>query len=224
MNEAYNSIRTKLLYTAKNEKCPIYGITSSDSGEGKSLNSVNLSISFSHLGKRVLLIDADLRKGGISRALKSNVRRGLSQFLAGINPDFDLFKYDDNLDVLFAGEIPPNPMELLSNEKCQSLLEELKNHYDIIFIDLPPVGEVADALALVNNLTSYILVVRENHTKFDKEEVVIRTLEPVGADICGFIYNGIATDSNEYKYNTKKYGKEYGYGLSYNTDLKKDDK
>lgn len=218
ITEAYNSIRTKLLYTAKDQKCPIYGITSADSGEGKSLNSMNLAISYSFLGKKVLLIDGDLRKSGISRVLKTTSRQGLSQYLAGINKDYDLFNYNNNLDILFAGEIPPNPMELLSSEKCKNLLESLKETYDVIFIDFPPVGEVADALALADSVTSFVLVVRENHTKFDKEENVIRTIEPLGADICGFIYNGIAVNSREYKYNTKKYGKEYGYGLKYSAN------
>jgi capsular exopolysaccharide synthesis family protein len=222
MNEAYNAIRTKLLYTGMDQKCPIYGITSADSGEGKSLNSINLSISYSHLGKKVLLIDGDLRKSGVQRALKKNVRHGLSQYLGGINKDFELYNYNENLDILFAGEIPPNPMELLSSDKCLHMLEQLQEEYDVIFIDFPPVGEVADALALANTVTSYILVVRENLTKFDKEESIIRSLEPLGADICGFIYNGIATDSREYKYNTKKYGEEYGYGFRYNTN--KEDK
>ena len=192
INEAYNSIRTKLLYTSKEQKCPIYGITSADSGEGKSLNSMNLAISYSFLGKKVLLIDGDLRKSGISRVLKTTSRQGLSQYLAGINKEYDLFNYNNNLDVLFAGEIPPNPMELLSSDKCKNLLEDLKTKYDVIFIDFPPVGEVADALALVESITSFVLVVRENYTKFDKEELVVRTIEPLGADICGFIYNGIA--------------------------------
>ena len=218
MNEAYNSIRTKLLYTGMDEKCPIYGITSADSGEGKSLNSINLSISYAHLGKKVLLIDGDLRKSGISRALKASVRKGLSQYLGGINADFELYNYNENLDILFAGEIPPNPMELLSSEKCKKILQKFQETYDVIFIDFPPVGEVADALALATTVSSFILVIRENCTKFDKEEAVIRSLEPLGADICGFIYNGIANDSKEYKYNTKKYGKEYGYGFQYNKD------
>jgi capsular exopolysaccharide synthesis family protein len=132
---------------------------------------------------------------------------GLSEYLAGIVDSPYITEYLDNLSFISSGEIPPNPAELLSSNRWHEFLENCRKEYDVIFIDLPPAGIVADALLLVKDITAYLLIIREKYTKFDREQMVVRKLETLGANICGFIYNGISMKSHDYTY--KYYGKEY---------------
>ncbi len=205
--EAYNSIRANLRFTGRGEKCPVYAITSVDASEGKTLNTINLAVAFSQIGKKVLVIDADMRKSCMSAILDIEPIDGLSEYLAGLVDTPYITEYQTNLSILTCGEFPPNPAELLSGNKWHSFLELCKKEFDMIFIDLPPAGIVADALLLVNEVTAYILIIREKITKFDREQMVVRKLEALGANICGFIYNGISVKGQDYEY--KYYGKEY---------------
>lgn len=205
--EAYNNIRAKLLFTGKGEKCPVYAITSADAHEGKTLNAINLALSYAQLGKKVLLIDADMRKSSMSAQLGLQQKDGLSQYLAGIITSLPAVEYTENMTVVLSGTFPPNPAELLASKRMKELLEQCKEAYDVIFVDLPPVGVVSDALAMAELATTYILIVKEFVTKFDREEQIVRQLEPLGADICGFVYNGISVKSKDYGY--KKYSSYY---------------
>ena len=209
IKESYSSIRAKLLFTGKGEKCPVYVITSADIHEGKTLNSINLALSYAQLGKKVLLIDADMRKRGMTELLDMKLEEGLSEYLAGMIDKINVVKHKENLFLLPAGAIPPNPTELLSGEKWKKMIDMYKDEYDVIFIDLPPAGIVSDALNLAKMATAYILVVKEKVTKFDREQMVVAQLESLDANICGFIFNGISTKSHDYNY--KQYGKEYKY-------------
>ena len=132
---------------------------------------------------------------------------GLSEYLAGIVDIPFITEYLPNLYFISSGDIPPNPAELLSGNRWHELLESCKKEYDAIFIDLPPAGIVSDALLLTKDVTAYILIVREKVTKFDREQMMVRKLEALGANICGFVYNGISMKSQDYAY--KYYGKEY---------------
>ncbi len=207
VKESYNNIRAKLLFTGKGEKCPVYALTSADTHEGKSLNSVNLSLSYAQLGKKVLLIDADMRKSNLQKLLKIEGKDGLSQYLAGITEKLNKVEIAENFYVVPCGDFPPNPAELLASNKWHELLEKSKEEYDVIFVDLPPVGIVSDALTMAKEATAYILVVREKVTKFDREQMIVQLLEPLDANICGFIYNGISMKSQDYNY--KYYGRTY---------------
>lgn len=207
LREAYNSIRTNLRFTGRGEKCPVYAVTSANATEGKTLNSINLAIAFSQIDKRTLVIDADMRKSSMSSMLNIELIDGLSEYLAGIVDTPFITEYLDNLSVISSGEIPPNPAELLSSDRWHEFLENCKKEYDIIFIDLPPAGIVADALLLAKEVTAYVLIIRERVSKFDREKLMVRKLETLGANICGFIYNGISMKSRDYTY--KYYGKEY---------------
>lgn len=215
IKEAYNDIRTNLSFVANGEKCPVYAITSADGSEGKSLNSINVAAAFGILEKKVLLIDADMRRSEMAETLGINIgdgdsdKYGLSDYLAGITEKMNIRKTENGFDVFLAGRIPPNPSVLLQSSRFKNMLNKLKEEYDIILIDLPPVGIVSDALIVTEDATAYILIVREGVTKFDREEMIVSKLENVNAEICGFIYNGIAIDSNDYNY--KHYGYESGY-------------
>ena len=210
IKEAYNDIRANLLYTARGQKCPVYAITSADMNEGKSLNSLNIAISYAQIGKKVLLIDADMRRSKFKKILGiDNVKTGLSEYLAGINQKLDIIKQQDNLDIVTSGGFPPNPSELLTSSRWEEFINKSKESYDVIFVDLPPLGIVSDALALVDIATAYILVVREKVTKFEREKMIVQKLEPLNANICGFVYNGISMKSPDYNY------RHYGYGKGY---------
>lgn len=209
IKEAYNNMRANLLFTGKDEKCPVYAVTSADVGEGKTLSTVNLGISYAHLGKKVLIIDGDMRKGGLGKLLRLENSIGLSEFLAGVENKLSIQEYIDNLYVLSAGNLPLNPSELLSGHNGKILLEKCKEEYDVIFIDLPPVGIVADALSLAKEATAFILVVREKVTRFEREKMIVRKLEALDANICGFLYNGISMKSQDYIYKNKDYDNWY---------------
>ncbi len=210
IKEAYSDIRTNLLFTAKGEKCPVYAITSADMDEGKSLNSLNIATAYAQLGKKVLLIDGDMRRSRLREVLGVDEKKtGLSDYLAGITPKYNVIHEEDNLDIILAGSVPPNPAELLMSARWEELIAKSKEAYDVIIVDLPPLGIVSDALALTAIATAYVLVVREGVTKFDREEMIVQKLEPLGANICGFIYNGISIKSPDYNY------KNYGYGKGY---------
>ena len=127
VKEAYNAIRTNLLFTQQGEKCPIFVVTSPTANNGKTINSINLAVSFAQMGKRTLLIDADMRNPTIHRMFSISVKNGLSEILAGLTDNISVSKTDvENLSVLTAGKIPPNPAELLSSARMDKLLEFVK--------------------------------------------------------------------------------------------------
>lgn len=210
MKEAYTDLRTNLMFTSRGEKCPVYAVSSADSNEGKSFNSINIALSFAQTGRRVLLIDGDMRKSEMAKYLEIEAKKtGLSDYLAGLTDKPEIVNVQESFDVLLRGSVPPNPAELLISKNMEQFLEDMKQVYDVIIIDLPPVGIVTDAMVLAPLVTAYILVVREMVTKFDREEMIVRKLESVDANICGFIYNGISMKSPDYGY------KDYGYGKDY---------
>lgn len=208
LKEAYSNIRVNLLFTKKGEKCPVYAITSADCEEGKTMNTLNIATSYAQLGKKVLVIDADMRRSDMAEIIKVKEKKdGLSEYLAGITNKVSVIHKEDNLDIILSGTLPPNPAELLVGDKWYEMIRKYKEEYDVIFIDLPSLGIVSDALSLAEDATAYILIVREQVTRFEREEMIVRKLEAVDANICGFIYNGISMKSPDYNY--KHYGKEY---------------
>ena len=210
VREAYSNIRVGLLFTKKGEKCPIYAVTSADCKEGKTANVLNMAISYAQMNKKVLVIDADMRNSGMLGLLqdaKVQGKGGLSEYLAEITDNPCKIEFNKYLDIIPAGVMPPNPSELLVSERWYSLLEDSKNTYDAVFVDFPSLGIVSDALCLAQKATAYILIVRENLTRIERIEMIVRRLESLDANICGLVYNGISEKSPDYNY--KLYGKEY---------------
>lgn len=210
LKESYNNLRANLLYLGKGEKCPVFAVTSAEQEDGKTLNSINISISLAQLGKKVLLIDGDMRNPSVGRSVGLEEGNGLSQYLARITDKKNIINYSDNLDLFVAGEIPPNPSELLAGTNMDELLTEAKEQYDFIIIDLPPVGIVSDALVLAKKVTAYIMVIRAGHSKMTTEKNAVLALELVEANISGFVFNGIDPKSQDYTY--RKYKSSYQYG------------
>lgn len=211
INEAFKLLRTNLFYTSKGDKCPVYSITSTFANSGKSLLISNLAISFAQLNKRVLLLDCDLRNSVIHKIFNLQKENGMSDLLAGVNSaskDFVKQTEYKNLSVITAGGTPPNPAELLAGERTGKLIDYLKNYYDIIFIDLPPILVVSDAAVISDHVTGYLFAVRANYDNSRNLAQAMDIMEQTGSKIVGFVLNDIDIKSGT-KYG--HYGK-YGYG------------
>lgn len=225
VKEAYNAIRTNLLFIQQGEKCPVFVVTSPSANNGKSINSINLAVSFAQMGKRTLLIDADMRNPTIHRMFSIPVKNGLSEILAGLTDNIVVSKTDiDNLSVLTAGKIPPNPAELLSSARMDKLLQFVKDHYDCVFIDTPPVNLVTDATSFVSKTTGYIIIVKSGTTDIQEVKAAVSSLEHIDANIVGFMLNDVAAPgknyysyykSRYYRYSGGKYNYNYNYHYNY---------
>nr|WP_297769518.1 polysaccharide biosynthesis tyrosine autokinase [uncultured Butyrivibrio sp.] len=222
LREAYNDIRTNMLFMGNGEKCPVFAVTGADYDEGKTTNSINLATSFAMMGKKTLLIDGDLRNGDIAQILGIESKNGLSEYLGGLQKKLNIHANTrENLDVITTGVIPPNPTDLLISEKWKDMIADLKNNYDVIVIDTPSIGIVADGVEVVNVATAFIVVIREFVTRFEREELIIRKLDAVGANVCGFIYNGMDVRSVDYNHKDYVNGGNYGKRSSASVQHKK---
>lgn len=200
VQEAYKALRTNIRFFLADSGCKKFCITSSAAGEGKSITILNLAISFAQTGQRVLLIDADMRRPSLARLLIEKPAPGLSNVLAGFNTEEESIRPNiyENLDVMLAGELPPNPSELLGSENMQKMLKRLEKRYDYILVDLPPVGVVSDACVIANSLDGVLFLVRQNSTERDAVKYSIKQLELSGANLMGFVVNGAVTEGKSY--------------------------
>ncbi len=217
--EAYKLLRTKLQFSFADENnCRVIGVSSALTGEGKSLTAVNLAYTTSLLGKRVLLIDCDMRRSSVWEKLPIKRSPGLSDFLSGQSHTEKLIqlcgiKEDERaFHAIAAGRTPPNPIELLSSERMKKMLGHLRESYDYIILDLPPVGEVSDALAVAKFTDGMLVVVRQNYCNRVVLSSAIRQFEFVDAKILGVVFNGTREAGGYGKKYYKKYEK---YGKSY---------
>lgn len=216
VKEAYNSIRTNLLFTQKGDKCPVFVITSPDANNGKTINTVNLAISFAQMGKRTLIIDSDMRNPTIHRMFAIPVKNGLSEILAGLTDNITVSKTDiENLAVLTSGKIPPNPAELLSSPRMDKLLDFVRAHYDCVFIDTPPINLVTDATAFASKATGYILIVKAGMTDVPDVKAAVTSLQHIGATVVGFVLNDASPKRGKYSSYYKKYRYNYNYSYDY---------
>ena len=214
IKEAYNELRTNITFLIPKKECKTICITSAVASEGKSTTSVNNAITFAKSGKKVLLIDCDLRKPNVYRILNIKNDKGLSEVLvseADIKNVIHKNVYE-NLDVITSGVIPPNPVELLSSEKMAQLVAELSQNYDYIFVDAPPIAIVTDAALISKYVDGVIIVVRQNVAERKMVIDAVKKLEFVGAKILGFVLNDVVSSKSgyglykyKYKYNNNKY-------------------
>lgn len=215
--EQYKLLRTNLDFTLpQNEKCPIIGVTSSMRGEGKSTTTINLAYVIAEKGKRVLLIDGDLRIPSIAKKMGISSVPGLTSLLMGSGAQMRDFQSEllSNLYIIPSGEIPPNPSELLGSPRMQSILNDLKDSFDYIIIDLPPVNVVSDALSITEFITGVVLVVRENYTEKKELERCYRQLDISNVKVLGCVLNEAKNDGSafgKYKYEKYRYYKSSPY-------------
>lgn len=213
--EQYKLIRANLDFTLpQDEKCPVIGVTSSMRGEGKSTTAVNLSYVFAEKGSKVLLIDGDLRIPSIAKKLGIESSPGLADLLRGKGAQLTEFQSYmlDSWYILPSGCIPPNPSELLGSGRMASLLNRLREMFDYIIIDLPPVNIVSDAISISGLISGMIVVVREEYAEKKELESCFRQLELSNVNVLGCVMNAAKTNNNTYgKYRNYKRYKYYKY-------------
>lgn len=219
-SESIRTLRTNLQFASIDSELRTMLVTSSLPGEGKSFVSANLAISFAQAGKRVLLIDCDLRKGRQHKIFKIAGKKGLSNLLVtdvSEYPKYIVQTKIENLFVLPRGVYPPNPSELLNSKKNQHLLALLKQHFDVIILDGAPIVGLSDSLILASLVDKVLLVTSVNNTP--KTEVINtkRDLENVGANIAGLVANNISAKKGHYG----SYYYYYGYDDAGNKTDKK---
>lgn len=209
--EAYKEIRTNLLYMPFESICRKLVVTSSIAKEGKTITSINLAICLAQLGLKVLLVDADMRASLVKKYLDIPDRGGLSEYLAGISKARVLKNVNklDKVDLLLAGEQPPNPCELLLNARMNELVEKLSEEYDYIIFDTPPVNVVTDATTLIQVADGFIIVVRDDYSDINDVQTTVEKLSKLGANVCGIILNDIDKRSIGGKYYKRYYNGSY---------------
>ncbi len=218
-SEAYKLLRTKLQYSFADERnCRVFSVTSALAGEGKSLTGVNLACSLAQLNKRVLIIDCDMRRPTLAEKLSLDQYPGLSECLTGhveIDKIIRNFKAGDAsplIHVITAGNTPPNPVELLSSPKMGAVINAVRDQFDYVLLDMPPICDVSDALASAKLADGILMVVRQNYGSRTAVLEALRQLEFVNAKLLGILFN-FATDKNV-GYARTRYGYRYGYRYS----------
>ena len=210
--EAYRSIRTQLKYRSKEGEKIVYVITSSIPGEGKSTTLANLAITVVNLGKKILIIDADMRKPVISKIFNVRNGMGLAHYINRNATFADIIRTTEieNLDLITHGTKPINPSELLESNLMKELLDFCRTKYDYIFIDAPPVNVVTDPIILANYADKILWVVSPGMSKRKDLRQAKKLLIPVKRKIQGIIVNNAKTDVSSYY--SVYYKKYYGEG------------
>jgi len=219
--EAYKLLRTKLQFSFADENdCHIIGLSSALSGEGKSLTAVNIAYALAELDKKVLLVDCDMRRPTLAEKLGVMKYPGLSNFLTRqqslneVTKNCDLGGNGKSFHVITAGQNPPNPVELLSSERMGNALKSMRKAYDYVILDLPPVGEVSDALTVANETDGMLLVVRQNYCGRGALFDAVSQFDFIKTKTLGVVFNATHEQGGKgyYKRYYKKYGKSYESG------------
>jgi capsular exopolysaccharide synthesis family protein len=229
ISEAFRALRTSLLLSQADHPPQIILMTSALPREGKTTAAVNLAVTLAQLGDKTLLVDADLRKPGVSRALSmaDGKHAGLSSYLAGVST-LDLVTVPhpsiSNLHAIPTGPVPPNPADLLSSHRLSEMILELRKRYKFVVIDSPPIMAATDAVILSVLVDGVLLVVRSGETP---KEAFTRTrdlLTSVKSRMLGVVLNAVDSSSPDYYYSYRYYPYSYGaYGREDREKRKKDD-
>ncbi|CAI3282104.1 CpsD/CapB family tyrosine-protein kinase [Enterococcus cecorum] len=208
ISEQYRTVRTNLQFAvAGDQPLRSMAVVSSGPGEGKSTSSANLAVVFAQAGRRVLLVDADIRKATVHKTFGLSNEVGLSNLVSGQQSASSVIQPSgvDNLSVMTAGPTPPNPAELLNSHRMNVVIEELYQMFDLIVFDLPPVMTVADGLIMASKTDGTVVVIREGVTRKDSIIEAKNRLIQAKARILGVIYNGVEqmNESSYYYYSDK---------------------
>ena len=216
VSEVFRTLRTNIQFMNTNNKLKTLLVTSTLPGEGKSWVTANLAVTFAQAGKKVILVDADMRKGRQYTIFEVSPRPGLSNYLSGFDSNTgeeiseDLANYIQetqvpNLYIIPAGNIPPNPSELLISPKMVNLLDRLKELCDLVIIDGTPCELVTDAIILSRIVDSTVIVTAHKQTKKDDLQKIVTNIQNVGGKIAGIVLNKIPVS-------VRKYEQSYYYG------------
>jgi len=206
--EAFRTLRTNIQFSSLDKALKSIVVTSSGSGEGKSMVMSNLAITMAESGMKVILVDCDLRKPSVHKKMGITNSIGLTNVLVqGVKKEDCVVKTDvNNLSVLTSGPVPPNPAELLGSKKMRDFIEELKNDYDIVLIDAPPVLAVTDAQILSTIVDGVIFVASYGEAQKNALVDAKHLIDKVGGKILGIVFNKVPESVSGY------YGKYYkGY-------------
>ena len=200
VKEAYKTLRTNIIFSLPGTGGKVLAITSAFRGDGKSVNAINTAISFGQVGKKVVIVDCDMRLPTVASKLGVKGNPGLSDFLAGqVDIQGILYKVPgQEINMIPAGNIPPDPTALLQSRRMESLVSGLRKVYDYVIIDLPPVTTVADAAILSKYIDGFLLVVRHGNTEYGAIRDMLGQLQLADAKIIGFIYNDAEAEGNKY--------------------------
>ncbi len=207
--ESYKTLRTNIEFSGEDKRVIVF--TSCTPSEGKSTVSLSLAQSLAEGGKKVLFIDADLRKSVLAgRHHVTGDIRGLSHYLTGQATLDDVIKQtqEPNLHVIFAGVLPPNPAELLGGKKFETLLVQARKTYDYVIVDAPPLGSVIDAAVIARSCDGAVLVIAAKSVSYQFARQIESQLEKADCPILGVVLNKV--DMKQDKYYGRYYGKYYG--------------
>ena len=197
--EAYRTLRTNIEYSSISKKINTLVLTSADSKEGKSTVCSNLGVVFSQNNKSVILMDCDFRNPSLHKLFNISNSTGITDVLLGKKKlEEVIYNYNSNLGILPAGDIPPNPSEILESESMRNLLDYLIGIYDLIIIDSPPVGVVTDAQIISTRVDGTLIVVKSEETNSKRVVEAVNLLKTVNANIIGIVLNGIHDISKKY--------------------------
>lgn len=220
VREAYKALRTNLIFSLPEEGGKVILLTSANPGEGKSTNCLNVAIAFAETGAKVCIVDCDLRKPNVARLMRQKGSPGLTNVLVHLNTIDEVVvesKYE-NLDCVYSGDIPPDPTELLASPQMDKVLEYLRDKYDYVFIDTPPVNVVTDASLLAGKASGVVVVARYGSTGKKEFSEAIQQLNFVKAKILGALMNCTEPEGRKRygkRYGHKYYRRGYGYGYGY---------
>lgn len=208
ISEAYRAVRTNLQFAGADKQLKCISFTSSTPSEGKSITISNIALAMAQDGKKVLLIDADMRKP-VQHRIFGLFNKGLSNCIAMNMPLDEAIQPSDhpNLDILASGPVPPNPSELLGSQKMDELLRQVKHIYDYVLVDMPPVLAVTDAAVLSQKVDGIVFVIKSGKISPDEAKLAKTRLEQAGANILGAVLNAVP----------QRHG-GYGYGYYYYYD------
>ncbi len=215
-SEAYRGLRTSVQFSRPDVMVKTILVTSANPSEGKSTTAANLALVMAQAGRRVLLVDGDLRKPTAHRKFGVAREPGLVQMLFEETPTTfdDLPEPADDLYVLTAGRIVPNPSELLGSKRMRDLINQMRDQFDIVIFDAPPVLAATDAVLLSTQADATLLVARAGQTRDYEIQSALQELGGVGASVIGTVLNGFdVSKSYGYKYKyAYRYGSDYAYG------------
>ena len=223
--EAYKSLRTNLRFITATDEAKSFVITSALGRESKSNTAINLAVTLAEDDKKVILVDGDLRKPAVHRLMKLNPRgKGLSGLVMGEYPlqNAVIHSKEYGIDILPVGAVPPNPTEILSHVRMANLLKVLREQYDYVIVDAPPVSVVTDAAIIGGMVDGALLVVRSGYAPVEMVQLAKRKLNDVNVKIYGVILSRYDAKKvgrqSGYYYSYKGYGYDYGYGYGYGYD------
>ena len=227
LSEAYRNLRTSVLLSSGTGRPPkMLLVTSSQAGEGKTTTAINIAVTLSQTGEKVILLDCDMRNPRVHRILGLENMNGMSTFLSG-NADLSSMIQQSEVPNLFAvsaGRIPPNPAELLGSPRMKQGLSLLDEYFDHVVIDSPPVLSVTDARIVSSLVDGVVLVIKGGETPKEAVQRTKRLLQEVHAHVIGTLLNNVDVRSADYYYYSKYYnygyGKKYGYGYGVHPDQK----